>query len=69
MRILGSHMKILGSPMRILGCLMKRQVGSPMKWGLRWVSCDDDFFPDSSMINVFKMIKNLKLRSLTNFKI
>ena len=38
MRILGSPMRILGSPMRILGSPMKRKVGSPMKWGLRWVS-------------------------------
>ena len=35
LRIQGSHMILLGSPMRILGSLMKRQVGSLMKWGLR----------------------------------
>ena len=29
---------------------MKRQVGSPMKWGLRWVSYDDDFFPDCTFV-------------------
>ena len=40
-------MEIVGSPMRIFGSPMKRQVGSPMKRGLRWVSDDDDFFPDS----------------------
>ena len=44
----GSHMKVLGSPMRIMGSPMKRQAGSPMKRGLRWVSDDDDFFPDST---------------------
>ena len=42
-------MRILGSPMRILGSPMKLQVGSPMKWGLRWVSADDDFFQDSNL--------------------
>ena len=31
----------------ILGSPMKQEVGSPMKWGLRWVSDDDDFFQDS----------------------
>ena len=41
-------MKILGSPMRTLGSPIKRQVGSPMKWGLLWVSDDDDFFPADS---------------------
>ena len=47
MRILGSPTRILGSPMRMLGSPIKGQVGSPMKWGLRWVSDDEDFFPNS----------------------
>ena len=31
---------------------MKQQVGSPMKWGLRWLSDDDDFFPDFSLYKI-----------------
>ena len=56
MKILGSPMKILGSPMRILGSPMKRQVGSPIKRGLRWVSDDDDFFPDSKLCQLFYIL-------------
>ena len=53
---IGSLMKILGYPMRIVGSLMKRQLGSPMKWGLRWVSDDDDFLlPRQLLEELFKV--------------
>ena len=31
-------------------------IGSPIKWGLRWVSDDDDFFPDSFICSLHRLI-------------